>query len=115
MEPWKVACTGSVVPEKVRSNGRVQDLRLPLEDGLEVRFEGDVERAQQYRRGDYWTIPVRVVTGEVEWHKGPNGRPQPKRPQGIDYHYAPLAVVLPHDATEYTIVDLRVPFPHRRQ
>ncbi|MFD3558195.1 DUF6519 domain-containing protein [Streptomyces sp. NPDC058686] len=88
---------------------------LVLEDGVEVRFEGDVERAPQYRRGDYWTIPVRVVTGDVEWPRGLNGRPQPKRPHGIDYHYAPLAVVLPQDSTEYTMVDLRVPFPLRRQ
>lgn len=62
---------------------------LPLEDGVEVRFEGDVERAPQYRRGDYWLIPVRVVTGDVEWPTGLDGRPQPKRPHGIDYHYAP--------------------------
>ncbi|MET8893197.1 DUF6519 domain-containing protein [Streptomyces albogriseolus] len=88
---------------------------LALEDGLEVRFEGDVERAPQYRRGDYWTIPVRVVTGNVEWPRGLNGRPQPKRPQGIDYHYAPLAVVLPQDSGGHTVVDLRVPFPLRRQ
>lgn len=88
---------------------------LALEDGLEVRFEGDVERAPQYRRGDYWTIPVRVVTGDVEWPKGLNGRPQPRRPQGIDYHYAPLAVVLPRDSGDHTMVDLRVPFPLRRQ
>ncbi len=88
---------------------------LALEDGLEVRFAGDVERAPRYRRGDYWTIPVRVVTGNVEWPKGIDGRPQPKRPQGIDYHYAPLAVVLPQKSNDHTMVDLRVPFPLRRQ
>ncbi|MFB8240622.1 DUF6519 domain-containing protein [Kitasatospora purpeofusca] len=87
---------------------------LPLEDGVEVRFEGDVERAPQYRRGDYWLIPVRVVTGDVEWPTGLDGRPQPKRPHGIDYHYAPLAVIEPDASGEYRMVDLRVPFPHRR-
>ncbi|MFE2915531.1 DUF6519 domain-containing protein [Kitasatospora indigofera] len=87
---------------------------LPLEDGIEVRFEGDVERAPQYRRGDYWLIPVRVVTGDVEWPVGLDGRPQPKRPHGIDYHYAPLAVIEPDATAGYQMVDLRVPFPHRR-
>ncbi|MFD4715221.1 DUF6519 domain-containing protein [Streptomyces sp. NPDC058430] len=86
---------------------------LPLEDGIQVRFEGDVEHPQ-YRRGDYWLIPVRVATGDVEWPTGLDGRPQPKRPHGIDYHYAPLAVIRPDATSGYQMVDLRVPFPHRR-
>ena len=35
---------------------------IPLEDGVEVRFE-----AGEYRSGDYWLIPARVATGDIEW------------------------------------------------
>ncbi len=60
---------------------------LPLEDGVEVRFEpGD------YRSGDYWLIPARTAidadTGQIEW---PFDRAQP--PHGIRRHYARLGLL----------------------
>jgi hypothetical protein len=57
---------------------------IDLEDGIEVRFEPD----GVYQRGDYWLIPARVATGDVEW---PYEEPQP--PHGIQHWYAPLAVI----------------------
>jgi len=39
-----------------------------------------------YRTGDYWLIPARTATGNVEW---PDGKALP--PKGVDHHYAPLA------------------------
>jgi hypothetical protein len=66
---------------------------LTLEDGVQVLFHGitpdnDVQR--EYRTGDYWLVPARVVTGDVIWPKGVT-----KRPQGVEHHYAALALVHP--------------------
>ncbi|MER5597122.1 DUF6519 domain-containing protein [Streptomyces sp. NPDC002265] len=105
---------GFDVPGAEGTQPVMEDAWLPLEEGLEVWFEGDDERPPQYRRGDYWLIPVRVVTGDVLWPCEPDGRPQSKPPQGVNYHYAPLAVVVPDGPHEYQMVDVRQPIPHLR-
>lgn len=76
------------------------DTWLELEDGVEVRFEGkrDNGEALRQRAGDYWQIPARTVTGDVEWAEpGPgegvaDGRAL-RAPAGIVHHLAPLALV----------------------
>lgn len=71
---------------------------LELEDGIRIQFQppvqppGVAEPATYYRTGDYWLLPARVATGDVEWPGG-QGDPLPIGPHGIDHHYAPLAVV----------------------
>ena len=77
---------------------------IPLEESIEVKFS-NIDAGVPVRRGDYWLIPARQVTGDVEWPKvtDENGEvirneenmPIPKflRPQGIIHHYAPLAVI----------------------
>jgi hypothetical protein len=69
------------------------DAWLDLEDGIQIQFEP----GGTYRTGDYWLIPARVETGDVEWPKLPDaqGKPQPValRPHGVEHHYAPLAVI----------------------
>jgi hypothetical protein len=57
-----------------------------LEDGIQIQFQ---KEGATYRRGDYWLIPARTRTGDIEWPK--NGY---SKPHGIDHHYAPLAVLL---------------------
>jgi Family of unknown function (DUF6519) len=79
----------------------VDDVWLPLEDGVEVRFA-----AGTYRSGDYWLIPARVETGTIEWPKSRDGVPIPLPPRGIEYHYAPLALVNT-GTTPIGVVDLR--------
>jgi hypothetical protein len=69
---------------------------LELEDGVEIQFVGPDNPV--YRTGDYWLIPARVATGDVEWpHESVPGsaekRPLAKLPDGITHHYAPLRVV----------------------
>jgi hypothetical protein len=61
---------------------------VALEDGLQIQFQPDGE----YRSGDYWLIPARTLTGDVEWPKDKEG-PQSRPPHGIEHHYAPLAVI----------------------
>jgi hypothetical protein len=69
-----------------------EDKWLSLEDGVQVRFKPAQGVPFQYRPGDYWTIPARVPTGDVEW-PGPPGNPEALPPRGVRHHYAPLAVV----------------------
>jgi hypothetical protein len=78
---------------------------LNLEDGVQVQFE----RGGNYRRGDFWLIPARTATGDVEW-PGPPDNPDHLPPKGVDHHYAPLALVfLKDDATGayLDVIDLR--------
>ena len=68
---------------------------IDLEDGVQVLFEATATAT--YRSGDYWLIPARVATGDVIWptELDGDGNPQPvaRTPDGVDHHYAPLAVV----------------------
>ncbi|HEY4677159.1 MAG TPA: DUF6519 domain-containing protein [Candidatus Angelobacter sp.] len=65
----------------------VEDRWLDLEDGIQVRFEPAKNGVHQYRPGDYWCIPARTVDdGKIDW-------PSPVEPHGIDYRFAPLAVL----------------------
>ena len=77
---------------------------LNLEDGVQILFfEPDVNNpVAQYRTGDYWLIPARVATGNVEWPtvvtKDGQGNPVtvqvPLPPLGVTHHYAPLANIV---------------------
>jgi len=62
---------------------------LPLEDGIEIEFS-----AGTYRTGNYWLIPARTATGEVEWppYEIPNRNPIPQPPLGITHHYCRLGI-----------------------
>jgi hypothetical protein len=66
---------------------------IPLEDGIEVRFEvaGDLQT------GDYWMIPARTATGNIQWPQRkselPNHEPEAVPPHGIKHHYAPLGYI----------------------
>lgn len=62
---------------------------LELEDGVQIFFDGT---GQSYRSGDYWLIPARVATGDVEW-PGPANAPWSLPPHGVEHHYAPLGLV----------------------
>ncbi|MEH2002844.1 MAG: DUF6519 domain-containing protein [Nostoc sp.] len=68
-----------------------------LEDGIEIQFQADTQNGF-YQVGDYWLIPVRTATGNVEWPKQKNGEgklePQAQSPHGTSHYYAPLAIVL---------------------
>jgi len=72
------------------------DSWIALEDGIEIQFGS----TGYYRRGDYWLIPARVLGG-IEWP----ATDQPRPPDGVTHHYAPLAVVYPGDPNP--VVDLR--------
>ena len=67
---------------------------ISLEDGIEVQFsEGS------YHSSDYWLIPARTATGEIEWppFEVPNTNPIPQPPAGIHHHYCRLALLKSSD------------------
>lgn len=79
---------------------------IGLEDGVQVRFS-----AGEYRTGDYWLIPARTVTADVEWPADGGGTPLAQLPRGIEHDYCRLALMR-FDGTEWTeISDCRPLFP----
>jgi len=80
---------------------------LDLEDGVQVHFT-----AGNYKTGDYWLIPARTATADVEWPIDPSAnQPAIKFPDGIQHHYCKLAI-LKFDGTNWTVVaDCRNIFP----
>lgn len=74
---------------------------VDLEDGVQIQFCAGGE----YRTGDYWLIPARVATGDVEWpsyiQDGKMIR-RPLPPHGVEHHYAPLGFVQWPDDKKFT-------------
>jgi hypothetical protein len=62
---------------------------LTLEDGVQVQFQQSTS-GNVYRTGDYWIIPARTATGDVDW-PGPLSAPTALGPHGTEHHFAPLA------------------------
>lgn len=71
---------------------------IDLEDGVEVRFDSG-----PFDTGDYWVIPARVATGDIEGFVA-----APRR--GIEHHFARIALVTWSGKTPGEIVDCRSTF-----
>jgi hypothetical protein len=57
--------------EVALSSASTADGWIELEDGVQVKFE-----AGTYKSGDYWLVPARALTGQLDW---PFVTPQPSR------------------------------------
>ena len=99
-------------PKVRRWDGVVADPAIggwfELEDGVQIKFE-----TGKYHIGDYWLIPARTTTADVEWPRDdsapPNPIPQPRA--GIGHSYCKLAI-LSHTAAGFAFVqDCRALFP----
>lgn len=93
------------------SSGDNDEDWLHLEDGVQIQFppleNGDARR--EYRPGDYWLIPARTATRDVEW-PGTIADPLAVPPHGVDHHYAPLATIKLSDDGSVTPTDCRKSF-----
>lgn len=88
-----------VAPTKLVATGEVGKGEIGVAD---ITRTGDVnvadvnrpgpQVASSYRTGDYWLIPARVATGDVDW-PGPPNSPLPRPPHGVEHSYAPLAII----------------------
>jgi hypothetical protein len=79
---------------------------LALEDGIEIRFQAGAI----HNTGDYWLIPARTATGDIEW-PGPSNAPLSLLPHGIQHHYCRLAVLDFNGTTFTKVTDCRELFP----
>ena len=70
---------GTFIPLRVLENG------VEIQNGAEIRFAGDL-----FRAGDYWLIPARTATRNVEW-PAEGEEPLSRSPLGIKHHYCRLA------------------------
>jgi len=93
-----------------------------LEDGIQIQFVPNKKERNRYRTGDYWLIPARVATGNIEWPLKLRESGEPERdadgntiplsrpPHGIHHHYAPLAI-LTFLGNTWNVNDCRCVFP----
>lgn len=71
-------------------------VEIPLEGGIKVRFglPGDgAPDGAEFRRGDYWLIPARAATGDIEFPRPSDKDPAFVTARIIEHHYAPIASV----------------------
>lgn len=82
---------------------------IDLEDGVQVSFS----TTGNFRAGDYWLIPARTATGDIEWPNDGTAAKNPiaQTPKGIIHHYCRLALVQSTGGTLSLIEDCRKPFP----
>lgn len=81
---------------------------IDLEGGIQIEFSSGT-----YKAGDYWLVPARTATGDVEWppYKIPNTNPIPQAPAGVQHHYCKLAIVYIENGSIIQVEDCRPLFP----
>jgi hypothetical protein len=88
-DPKKVGQLSEGTAVIVESNEQ-NPIWIQLENGIKVLFN-DKDGINEYSTGDYWLIPARAATGDIEWPKDTDEIDQ--RPKGIGHHYAPLGII----------------------
>ena len=79
---------------------------ITLEDGVQVSFSDG-----SYRPGNYWLIPARTATAEIEWPPfTPGISPIAQPPAGTKHFYCKLALLKASDGI-VTLEDCRELFP----
>jgi hypothetical protein len=66
---------------------------IALEDGVEVQFTQP--DGTDFAPGDYWVIPARTATADLDWPpcETPNANPTAQPPPGIRHHFCRLALI----------------------
>ncbi|HEY4281153.1 MAG TPA: DUF6519 domain-containing protein [Conexibacter sp.] len=78
----------------------------PLEDGISVEFS-----AGTYHDGDYWLIPARTASADIEWPRDGAGVAIPQPPAGIRHHYCRLGFIQADAGKLSLLTDCRRKFP----
>jgi hypothetical protein len=98
------------------------DKWFALEDGVQVQFPAPAApEAYEFRSGDYWLIPARVASRDIEWpwernddEKGATESAKRMRralpPHGIKHHYALLGLLAAATGATFEFTDLRRKF-----
>jgi hypothetical protein len=105
--------TGGAVPITEGSAANDADW-ISLEDGIQILFDPSIlfNGFSYYRTGDYWLIPARVATGDVEWPQTAATSSTPSAPialppRGVQHQFAPLARISVVAGAVTTIKDSR--------
>ena len=97
-------------PRVRRWDGVLQNIAnsnsVTLEDGVQVRFF-----AGSFRNGDYWTIPTRTATADVEWPVNTAGTALRLLPFGVEHRYCKLGAFVSDGETWTVVEDCRLLFP----
>jgi hypothetical protein len=101
-----------------RAKGSLSGGALPIQEGQSIELEDGISitfvpleqknKFHTYRAGDYWLIPARTATGDVEW-PGPPEDPEAVPPHGVDHYFALLGLVAINDGV-VSIQDCRAFF-----
>lgn len=62
--------------------------QLPLENGIQISF-----RTGTYQAGDYWTIPARTASGQIDWPPCGGSGDLFQSPRSLVVYNAPLACI----------------------
>ena len=79
---------------------------IQLENGIQVKFSGE---GTSFHSSDYWTIPARTATGQIEWPPGGSDGEPFQPPASVQVHSAPLARVV-HEHHGVRVEDCRRKF-----
>lgn len=79
---------------------------VALESGIEVKFT-----TGSYRCGDYWTIPARTASADIEWPRDGGGAPALASPQGVLRVFARLGLASASAGNWTMLSDCRPQFP----
>jgi hypothetical protein len=80
---------------------------VELENGVQVQFD----QGATYTAGDHWLIEARTIIADIVWPQTAAG-PEAEPPDGVDHHYAPLAILTTADGQTWELLDdCREPFP----
>jgi Family of unknown function (DUF6519) len=105
---WDMVSKGPPDNVTVTADGIVVQpgAEVPLEDGISVTFS-----AGTYHDGDYWLIPARTATADIEWPRGGGGLSLPQPPVGVKHHFCRLGFVQRTGAQLALLSDCRSVFP----
>jgi hypothetical protein len=79
---------------------------IPIENGIEIKFSEGT-----YKTGDYWVIPARTNTGDIEWPPDSASGSTARAPLGIRHWYAKLALIGVNAKVLSIVSDCRSLFP----
>lgn len=94
----------------VKEKGSAGGDALTLENGVTIQFQ----EGGEYRSGDYWLIPARTASGDVEWPPKVGGVAPALAPMGVQHHYALLGILSPPSGTgpkKWTLANCRCALP----
>jgi hypothetical protein len=78
---------------------------VPLENGIEIRFEPADDGGATFVPGDFWLVPARAATASIEWPTGPRGDPAAQGARGVQHRYAALALLDRDGEGTWSVVD----------